>query len=174
MSSLTVSPGPTVTSEPCRRSAAAACSGSKANSAATMIDPPNATTARRCIACVRAIPCPPVAAATWLHSRTVATVLVESELRRGGEDSRMAMLSHRRRGEFFAAGLLLRLARTQRDIGHEQRDDQRPRREDDRNQEHVVQGEGERLADGVHRLIEEGRQLCRKLGLGRRDPRRIQ
>src|SRR5438445_13871903 len=59
MSSLTVSPGPTVTSEPCRRSAAAAWSGSQANTAATMIDPLNATTARRCIACVRAIPCPP-------------------------------------------------------------------------------------------------------------------
>src|SRR5437763_16421681 len=61
MSSLTVSPGPTVTSEPCRRSAAEAWNGSQANSAATMIDPPSAVNPRRCTTRERAIPCPPVA-----------------------------------------------------------------------------------------------------------------
>src|SRR5438128_6494919 len=60
-------------------------------------------------------------------------------------------------GDFTEGGLLpARLAGAQRHIGHEQRRDQGDPRQRYRDKERVVQRQSERVADGMHGLIEGG------------------
>src|SRR6202022_4921374 len=70
--------------------------------------------------------------------------------------------------------LTLRLPRPQGYVRHEERGDQRDRRQRERDHVGVVQGEGEPVADGVHRLVEERRKLGRQLRFRPGDLRRVQ